>query len=759
MKTTSNNSRPRKKTLSGLINMLLLIVCVCVLVLRAMYTESPHTPTLNVNQTLSNSALSLLISSVVLLSVVLWVIVSIFRKKTFYRFSGLEAGFSIFLIAAIISLIVAANKRAAITDMVTLLAPILMALLLVQILETPGKIRLLLIVTVALGAASTYQCIDQIRTGNKDMIENYEENPSVQLKMLGIRENTFEHFLFEHRLYSSDIRGFLTTSNSTGAFLILSAFAGVGLFIEMLKDRGKSSSHVPLISCALVTVFVIAGLLLTRSKGAIGAGILGSIMLACCLAFGKQLYRRRMVILVLLILLVVASAAGVIFYGVSHGRLPGGNSMLVRWQYWQGAARMYADKPLTGVGGGNFAGYYTHYKPDSALETVSDPHNFILSLLTQYGPIGLIGFLTTFLIPLYKTVFSRPEPSLQNFQAGSDNKPPIQILLIFILVTLLLLRPILMADELGEDPAVIFWVILILYVVPVCVFIVAFRFLWSSQKKLFEQATTIGPVVQVSIFCGIAAVLIANLIDFAIFEPAVMTLLWMMIASLISIDRQAKKNKSIVLIPHITGRIAAAAVCAAVVIVYFNYALVPSIKAGAKVLRAERDPRSALWLLARAAKDDPMDPRPLHMRGKIYLQYYDDTGKALAKLLKEARSCFAEASVRDEADYKNFAKLTTVYNLLADTSGDTDWTRKAFEAANHAVARYPGSGKLHLELGKTAEKLGETETALVEYKRAVDIEQSYQKQFLQMYPDWEMVSRLGWENLQFAKDRIELLSE
>ena len=150
------------------------------------------------------------------------------------------------------------------------------------------------------------------------------------------------------------------------------------------------------------------------------------------------------------------------------------------------------------------------------------------------------------------------------------------------------------------------------------------------------------------------------------------------------------------------------------------------------------------------------------MNGKAYLQHYDDTGKVQPELLKEAHICFAGASVRNEADYKNFAKLTTVYNLLTETSGDTrhsDWTRKAFEAAQHAVARYPGSGKLHLELGKTAEKLGETETALLEYNRAVEIEQSYQKQFLRMYPDWETVSRLGLENLQFAKERIELLSK
>ncbi len=759
MKTTTNNSMPRKSDLSGLINILLMMVCLSVLVLRATYTESPLIPTLNDNQTLSNSALSLLISTTLFLSVILWIIVSIFQKKTFYRFSSIEAGLAIFFIAGVVSFIVAANKRAAITDSVTLLAPILMAVLLVQILDSPGKIRLLLVVMVTLGAVSTYHCIDQIRTGNRDLIESYEENPSVQLKILGIRENTFEHFLYKHRLYSRDTRGFLTTSNSTGSFLILSAFAGVGLFIEMLKNRTSKSSPFSLICCALVTVFVITGLLLTRSKGAICAASLAVVMLACYLRFGKQLYRRRLGILVLLILLGIAAAASVIWYGVSHGRLPGGNSMLVRWQYWQSAAKMYADAPLTGVGGGNFAGYYTHYKPDAALETIRDPHNFILSLLIQYGPLGLIGFLAALLVPLYKTVFSKPEPNLQNSRDYPNDKSLAGISLGFILVTLLLFRPMFMADELGNDPAVVFWVILILYVVRVCVLIVAFRFLWSSQKKLFERTQLVGPVVQASVFCGIVAVLIANLIDFAIFEPAVMTMLWMMLAILINIDRQAKKRKIVVLTPTMTHRIAAAVVCAAIVIVYFNYALVPSIRSGAKIRRAGSNFISAHRLLAQAAVDDPLDPSPLHINGKVFLKQYDDTGKVRPGLLKKASSCFTEAGVRNEADYKNFAKLVTVYDLLAETSGDSDWTSKAFEAAQQAVARYPGSAKLHLELGKTAEKIGETEMALLAYARAVEIEKSYQKQFLQMYSDWEMVSRLGWENLRFAKERIELLSK
>ena len=84
-------------------------------------------------------------------------------------------------------------------------------------------------------------------------------------------------------------------------------------------------------------------------------------------------------------------------------RLPGGNSMLVRWQYWAASAHMIADHRMTGVGPGNFADYYTHYKPAAALESVADPHNVLLSLMTQYGPLGLIGFLAMVFVPLWRS--------------------------------------------------------------------------------------------------------------------------------------------------------------------------------------------------------------------------------------------------------------------------------------------------------------------------------------------------------------------
>ena len=76
-----------------------------------------------------------------------------------------------------------------------------------------------------------------------------------------------------------------------------------------------------------------------------------------------------------------------------------------------------------------------------------------------------------------------------------------------------------------------------------------------------------------------------------------------------------------------------------------------------------------------------------------------------------------------------------------------------------AAKRYPGLGRLWLELGTIAERLGNSKTALVHYKEAVSIEDSYRVQFRQMYPGREMFSRLGEQKYQFAKARIIQLGE
>ncbi|MBN2132171.1 MAG: hypothetical protein JW741_21910, partial [Sedimentisphaerales bacterium] len=74
--------------------------------------------------------------------------------------------------------------------------------------------------------------------------------------------------------------------------------------------------------------------------------------------------------------------------------------------------------------------------------------------------------------------------------------------------------------------------------------------------------------------------------------------------------------------------------------------------------------------------------------------------------------------------------------------------------------RYPGCGRLWFRLAEAAEKLGDEEAAAAHYAHAIEIEDSYRRQFRQMYPERKkVVSRLGQEEYNRAKRRLNELSQ
>ena len=746
----------------------LLALCLCVVALRTTFTEAPNTQSANQLINISGSMYSLSISAVLIFSYVIWFVWSFCSKRFLYRFSTIEIGLCLFIAAGVIAGLVAANKRAAITDFVVLTAPVFMALLLVQILDSHSKIKLLLVVIAALGVVSAWQCAEQFFSSNQATIDQYEQMPKAMLEPLGIQPGTFAHMLFEHRLYSRGGRGFFTTGNSAGSFAIKASFAAVALFIEKLKNRKSGAcGHGSLLACGIAVAAVIFGLVITRSKGAIAAFLIAAAMFIAFLYFGNWLKTHKKAILLVCLLFFIVAGWAVVAYGLTYDQLPGGNSMLVRWQYWYAAARMYADHPLTGVGPGNFAHFYPHYKPAEALETVSDPHNFPLTILTQYGPLGLAGFLAMILLPLWRTI--SPTPAVSSHEANRP-EPTFKKLAIpfaiIISVGLLLIRPVVMSAIPPSSFDVMIYVILILYVAPVIAFIVGFWLLSqnSEARGLPLQVVSRGQksVFRSALFCAVAGVLIHNTIDFAIFEPGVFTALWAVIASLIALDsrprfalRPASLVKTLI-------------VSAALVLIWacFNYALIPVAKSTAKIKLAHKAVSNGLFqkahnLLNNAAADDYLSSAAPSLNGRLYLQRFSSAVAKQNNLLLQAEKCLLAATERDRADFKNFERLAEVYTLLAETNAQerTDWLNMAFDSAAGAVERYLGCGRLRVESAKIAEQLGKTNTALKHYEKAIEIEDSYRRQFRIMYPDREIFSRLGEEKYKNIKQRIKFLSQ
>ncbi len=742
----------------------LLVICLCVIALRTTFTESPTAQSTTLPANLSDSVYSLSVSAVLIFAFVFWLVWGLCSKRFLYHPTGIEIGLCLFCVAAVTAGLAAANKRAAITDAAMLVAPPLMAVLLVQILDSQSKVKLLVALIAALGVLSAYQCADQFFFANRMMIEQYEQAPLTFLEPLGIEPGTFQQFLFEHRLYSRGVRSFFTTRNSAGSFTLMAVFAAAALFIDKLKNR-KSDSSPPshLFACGIAAAVVLFGLALTRSKGAIIGLFSAATIFIAYLRFGSWLKAHRRAIFIVCLLLAIAAGCLVIRYGLTHGQLPGGGSMLVRWQYWHAAAKMYADHFVTGVGPGNFAHFYTHYKPAEALETVADPHNFPLSILTQYGPLGLVGFLAMIFLPLWR-VWRVISPNLVSSSPKTHQpQPPFRarpvIFLLILWLALLLARLIVMPAAAADGLAVIIYMIVRFYVPPVVVFIIGF---WLLTKPLHTirntQYTIRNTNIVAALFCVVLGVTLHNLIDFAIFEPGVLTTFWAIIACLIALDSHQKSRTQVVLKPAPFAKMITVAGAGILVWAYFNYAFIPVAKSTAGIRRAHRAISAGQFqqahnLLNTAAKDDSLNPAALSLNGRVYLHHFEITGSRNRDLLAGAEVSLLRAISRDSADFKNYEKLSAVYNLLAEP-------QKAYEWGLKAVKRYPGSGRLRIELAKIAEQLGKTDVAIKHYEEAIDIENKYRDQFKIMYPErQEIVSRLGEEKYQNAKQRIKHLSK
>jgi len=157
-----------------------------------------------------------------------------------------------------------------------------------------------------------------------------------------------------------------------------------------------------------------------------------------------------------------------------------------------------------------------------------------------------------------------------------------------------------------------------------------------------------------------------------------------------------------------------------------------------------------------------LNPAAAGLDGRLYLDHGRKSrgGERIAQFTCAEQS-LREATRRDRNDYKNYDRLTEVYELLAEASPENEkqnLLEKAFDSAAKSVELYPGLGRLRLKLAEIAEKLGKPQLALEAYRKAVDIEDAYRRQFEVMYPGREVFSRLGEENYRYAKERIEALS-
>ena len=75
-----------------------------------------------------------------------------------------------------------------------------------------------------------------------------------------------------------------------------------------------------------------------------------------------------------------------------------------RIRLWQTSINMIKDKPIWGIGLGNFGKLFDQYKVEGYYDTICHPHNDFLNVTVNSGFLGLLAYIGIWVVFLYSTI-------------------------------------------------------------------------------------------------------------------------------------------------------------------------------------------------------------------------------------------------------------------------------------------------------------------------------------------------------------------
>lgn len=228
-----------------------------------------------------------------------------------------------------------------------------------------------LLACVAMLAAKAFL---QVFVEHPLMLAQFDANRAQNLMSQGFEPGSAQALIYERRLRQPDPTGWFGLSNVLATF---AAAAGVAMLFAAARCERITRTALLVGAAALGFVLVLIG-----SKAGYGVAALG-------LAGGVvgRVLPRRWAFVALLVLLTLPTLA-VIGRGIA-GVPEGERSLLFRWFYAQGAARITLDSLPAGVGPAGFQDAYMLAKPAPATEDVSSPHSIVLDYAATLGLFGV----------------------------------------------------------------------------------------------------------------------------------------------------------------------------------------------------------------------------------------------------------------------------------------------------------------------------------------------------------------------------------
>ena len=171
-------------------------------------------------------------------------------------------------------------------------------------------------------------------------------------------------------------------------------------------------------------MILLAGIILTKSRGGIVALSTTAIMVSIIYCFHKNTKKWGFLILIGLLLIVLLG--GVLFIHINdpsrYTTSVDALSIQTRLSIWKSTLKMFAARPITGWGWGTFSFVYPQFKEPDVWYMVPHTHNEFLQFL---GEGGIVGFLTITLaliwglIRLINNFKTADDPDRRLFSLGS----------------------------------------------------------------------------------------------------------------------------------------------------------------------------------------------------------------------------------------------------------------------------------------------------------------------------------------------------
>lgn len=299
--------------------------------------------------------------------------------------------------------------------------------------ETAGVFRRTML-TVLLAAVMTESFFALFCYVVKDpaLRAEYRANPDKMLVDNGMyfAPDSPERTLFENRLLeSTEPLGTYGLTNTLAGVLVPVITLLTGIFFwngaAFFSEPAERKKRLIRALCAAGSILPLAVvLLLTKSRAGYLACFAGTLLTFCAVAFLRFSNRRVFWTGAVAIPAVfIAAVLGAWGCGVLDKEVftEAKRSLGFRLDYWEASCRMIAERPIFGVGAGNFQACYPHFMNPWASEVVADPHHFLFELAAVFGvPCAL--FFVAFLVALAVQAIRRP-----NHLAPPDQMVPVGV--------------------------------------------------------------------------------------------------------------------------------------------------------------------------------------------------------------------------------------------------------------------------------------------------------------------------------------------